>query len=348
MRKSETHSASRQHGFTLVEIMVGLVIGMLATVIIMQVLSVFEAQKRTTTGTADAQTNGNIALYSISRDLQMAGFPLISLGDPKVPDSPYECGEIPAPAMSFGATGFNSIFPITLNDNVNGAGPNDSPSDQITIRYGNASGGGLPTTITGVSGATTVSVLNSMACNKDDTALIMLGALCALTTVSDVIDATSITLVDNSAMAFGAAANGANISCLGRWGEIVYAVSNGNLERNGVPAMTGIVNLQAQYGISLNASSKVVSNWVDATGAWAAPSVDDRKRIKAVRIAVVARNAKREPEEVTQAVAWSGSASNIPPTIALNGDADWKHYRYRVFETVIPLRNVVWAARSFK
>ena len=61
----------REAGFTLVELMVGLTIGMLATVVIMQVLSVFEAQKRSTTGTADAQTNGGIALYTITRDLQM-------------------------------------------------------------------------------------------------------------------------------------------------------------------------------------------------------------------------------------------------------------------------------------
>ena len=64
------HSRLRQAGFTLVEIMVGMVIGMLATIVILQVLSVFETQKRTTTGTADAQTNGSIALYNISREMQ--------------------------------------------------------------------------------------------------------------------------------------------------------------------------------------------------------------------------------------------------------------------------------------
>ena len=83
-----------QAGFTLVEIMVGLAIGMLATIVIMQVLSVFETQKRTTTGTADAQTNGNIALYNIERELQMAGYSLIPVGLPSVADSALECHHI--------------------------------------------------------------------------------------------------------------------------------------------------------------------------------------------------------------------------------------------------------------
>ena len=33
-----------------------------------------------------------------------------------------------------------------------------------------------------------------------------------------------------------------------------------------------------------------------------------------------------------------------PPTIDLSpGDANWARYRYRVFETIIPLRNVIWS-----
>src|SRR5471032_700320 len=77
MKPNSRRSASYQAGFTLVELMVGMGIGMLATVIILQVMSVFEAQRRTTTGTADAQTNGGIALYNITRELQMAGYPML-------------------------------------------------------------------------------------------------------------------------------------------------------------------------------------------------------------------------------------------------------------------------------
>jgi type IV pilus assembly protein PilW len=66
--------ASHQRGVTLIELMVGMVIGMLAILVISQVLLVSEGQKRTTTGGADAQVNGALALYTLQRDIQTAGY----------------------------------------------------------------------------------------------------------------------------------------------------------------------------------------------------------------------------------------------------------------------------------
>lgn len=85
-------------GFSLIEIMVGLAIGLLGVLVIMQVASIFEGQKRSTTSGADAQTTGSIAFYTMGRDLRRAGFgmsePLAigctvkrSLNDNPTPDS---------------------------------------------------------------------------------------------------------------------------------------------------------------------------------------------------------------------------------------------------------------------
>ncbi len=63
-----------QQGFTLVEIMVAMVIGMLSIIIMMQMFSQFEGQKRTTTGGDDAQNAGSIALYGIQQNIQQAGY----------------------------------------------------------------------------------------------------------------------------------------------------------------------------------------------------------------------------------------------------------------------------------
>ena len=42
--------------------------------------------------------------------------------------------------------------------------------------------------------------------------------------------------------------------------------------------------------------------------------------------------------------AWEGSATSPAPAIGLsNGDANWNKYRYRVFQTIVPLRNVIWS-----
>jgi type IV pilus assembly protein PilW len=346
------HKGLRQRGFTLVEIMVGMVIGMLATIVIIQVLSVFETQKRSTTGTADAQTNGSIALYSISREMQNAGYPLMPAAS-----SALECTTV-----TYGATGISSISPVTITD---GGG---TASDSITIRYGTTRGGGVPSPIGAspvgnvVTLGTAVSPGSNFGCAVDDISLIANGTTCALSTVtalSSGVTPPTVTLQNVTA-----AAAGANFACLGTWNEIVYRVSSGSLQRAGVDSVADIVNIQAQYGISAaglantNPLFNQVTQWVDATagGTWETPSVTNRNRIKAIRIAIVARNAKMEPAAVTSVCsstttaaptglcAWEGSAASPAPSIDLSvSDGNWASYRYRVFETIIPLRNMFWS-----
>ena len=331
--KPSNNRVLHQTGFTLVELMVGLTIGMLATVVIMQVFSVFEAQKRTTTGTADAQTNGGIALYNIGRELQVAGYPLMPTAN-----SPLECTTLNVNGAA-DATVPNRLTPVAITDGA---------SDTLTLRYGDSLMGGVFTQIT----AAGPTVSNNFGCQAGDTAIAVStdGLTCDMTGVLTAPSATPtiITLAN--------ATTGVQLACLGIWNEITYAVNNGNLQRNGQDSVAGIVNLQAQYGVSATANSNQVTAWVDATGGiWAAPTVANRNRIKAIRIAVVARNPKMEPGNVTAACssttaaaptglcAWAGSVASPAPAIDLSADANWQRYRYRVFETIIPLRNVIWS-----
>lgn len=218
-----------------------------------------------------------------------------------------------------------------------------------------------------------------MGCQLNDRTLIYVGANCAMSTATAVAVSAvppTITLQNTSV-----AVSKAKLACLGTWNEVTYRVNGGNLERcelttatlNGgncslvtpnadfVPIVAGVVNIQAQYGVSAAANSNLVTQWVDASGGtWAAPTVTNRNRIKAIRIAIVARNAKVEPNAVTSACssttaaaptglcAWDATSANPSiaspaPTIDLSADTKWQHYRYRVFETIIPLRNVIWS-----
>lgn len=357
MKSSNQHPFYYQAGFSLVEIMVGLVIGLLATLVIMQVFSVFEGQKRTTTGTSDAQTNGSIALYTIGRELQSAGFALQPTAD-----SPLECTALAIDA----ATGVGSLFPVTITDGGALAGA----SDGITIRYGSTNTGGIATPITSTIVGMDAPVNNNQGCQVNDIAIIINGVTsCNLTKVTGPTDiaippvpsippnTTRITLQNTTG-----AVPLANIACLGTWNEITYRVNNNALERNGVPSVMDIVNIQAQYGISAAANSNKVTQWVDASGAtWAAPTVVNRNRIKAVRIAVVARNGLLEKENVTSTCttnkgtvnngpcAWDDTDFDPAPIIDLSKNSDgsnnpdWQRYRYRVYESVIPLRNMIWS-----
>lgn len=59
--------ANKQAGFSLIEVMVGLVVSLLVSLVIMQVFAVFEGQKRSTSGTADAQTRQHRTVQSAAR-----------------------------------------------------------------------------------------------------------------------------------------------------------------------------------------------------------------------------------------------------------------------------------------
>ncbi|MDO9364798.1 MAG: PilW family protein [Methylotenera sp.] len=350
-----------QAGFSLIEIMVGLVIGLLVTLVIMQVFSVFEGQKRTTMGTADAQTNGNIALYNVQRDVQLAGYGLPVFAKT---NSPLLCTSL----------GTSALSPVTITDGGAGAGA----SDTVTVRYGTTPLGGVPVTIgpptTTAAPAVMVGVDNNMGCQVGDSAIIISDASCVLTRVIGPTDiavpavasasgTVNIELEDGTDVT-----SGASISCMGGWNAFTYAVNNNQLERNGAPNVADIVNMQAQYGISAAGNNNQITSWVDATGAtWgAAMTVASRNRIKAVRIAIVARNGLLEKENVTAVCsstadanptglcAWDATSANPvtaspAPEIDLskNADgtdnADWRRYRYRVYETIIPIRSMIWS-----
>ncbi|MBT9523222.1 MAG: PilW family protein [Dechloromonas sp.] len=334
-----------QAGMGLVELMVAMVIGLFTTLVIMQVFSVFEGDKRTTTSGADAQTNGMIALYNIKRQVAMAGFglPTFSTKNP-----PLQCSD---PNLASGGV---NLFPVAIADGGNAAGA----SDTVSIRIGSSLNGGVPFFAAENAVATNILVKNSMACQVNDVAIVSTGTNCTFTKVTAVPDATHVTFQSNVT----AAKDSTSIACLGNWTEFSYLVNNGQMRLrttvNGVNAeaqnVEGIVNIQVQYGVSNAANSNDIAQWVDATGAWEAPNISTRNRIKAIRVAVVARSGLLERDNVTAVCsslssanptglcAWEGTAASPAPEIDLSDDANWQRYRYRVYETIVPLRNVIW------
>ncbi len=338
-RHERSSLSNQQSGFSLVELMVGLVIGLLVTLVITQTFSVFEGQKRSSTGTADAQTNGNIALYNIQRDVQVAGFGLPAID---ADNSPFKCGvgfsydDPDTPAVESIA-----LFPISIADG--GAG-----SDEITVAYGNSATAGLPTKLPGAPSLPVISVGTNIGCRVNDVAVIVKEGVCATTKVVALTSQDKIEVIEDAGGTVAAAATaGASISCLGTWQSVVYEVANSMLLRNGEPSVAEIVNIQAQYGVSDTAGDNKVTAWVNPVGTWAEGALTeaDRTRIKAVRVAVVARNGLLEKTNVTAAapIAWADTLGSAAPLIDLTADADWQRYRYRVYETIIPLRNMIWS-----
>lgn len=344
--------AQRQSGVSLVEIMVALVIGLVVTLIINQVLSTYEGQKRTTSGTSDAQTTGALALDAIQRETLMAGYGL-NLLRTNDSDNPFGC-------TNFVPTAFRP-FPLRIIDGGTAAGA----SDRVFIAYADTMTGGIP-----VNRNTFGAMIG---CTNGERALVVDGATCTLTTIARVAGAAPAP--DN----VNATANpsGRPFTCLGQWRQVEFRVNGTNLERieslnagaaqPAAPIGSDIVALKAQYGISSASNDNRIVQWVPATGTWADASLTpaNRARIKAIRIAVVARNNLLERANVTTACSsttaanptglctWDATSANPDtaspaPALNLTHIPDWQRYRYRVFETIIPMRNVIWAKGSLQ
>lgn len=128
----------------------------------------------------------------------------------------------------------------------------------------------------------------------------------------------------------------------------------------GVDAIaTEVVQMQAQYGVSDNATSDVVTQWVEATGAtWGGtPAPDDVARIKALRVVVVTRARQPDPQPVSSPCTNAAGVANVGPcsfqdaaapvidlsAVPAAAGRTWRNYRYRVLKAVIPLRTVIWS-----
>ncbi|ADE12313.1 prepilin-type N-terminal cleavage/methylation domain-containing protein [Sideroxydans lithotrophicus] len=144
------HITVRNHhharGFTLVEIMVAMVIGMLGIIIMMQMFSLFEGQKRTTSGGDDALNAGAIAMYGIQQNVQQAGYCFASATS----------AAVAAPTLSWnGAT----LSPVMINyAPLAISGVRDTNTDTLMVAYGNDAC--APESASGVAAAgNTINVL---------------------------------------------------------------------------------------------------------------------------------------------------------------------------------------------
>lgn len=345
-------------GFSLVEIMVGMAIALISTLIVMQVFATFEGQKRTTTGGADAQTNGSLALFTIERDLRMAGYGFNS-------GNALGCKV----NRAFNST---SLTPLTLAPVliVNAAG-----GDTITLTASNKTGWSIPATITTDHPPTATNFfLNSTLGMVAGDLVIAFepGKDCTLLEITGIPSGT-IQIHHQNTSPWNPPGgqnifpqpdgyrSGAMLINLGSIENRTYHLNSAlslvfseynsatNLSTDQLIA-PDIVNLQAQYGFDTRTGTQTdarIDTWademVDADGSGISGNSGDFARLYAVRFAVLARNGTKEKpladgtcNITSTAPTWSGGSFSMAQV------ANWQCYRYKVFETVVPLRNLIW------
>lgn len=360
-------SLSATQGFSLIELLIGLVISLIATLAISNVFSQFESGKRRIGAGADAQTNASLAVFSIQRDLQNAGYGLPVFKK----TTPFNC---PLSTKITQDTIEMDLSPVLITDGGN-------TRDEIRVRYGTASLGGAYIDLTSITinGANANGMLfentNIKQFTDGDVILLQDAEKCSLgkatvnATSGALTGVTSLTTaIGNDRVVTANPTTTTVLANLGQWNEYKFKIEDSyELSRTGgypsaatfpdktaVPIVSGIVALQAQYGVSDAAlNTNRIANWVDATDDFAIGGITLAKRnlIKAVRVAVVAQDGAMQKTNVSQAC--NGAAAGLnkvciwindttPKSVDLSAIPNWQRYRYKVYETAIPLRNVLW------
>lgn len=372
----------RAVGFSLVEIMVGLAIGMLAVIVILQVFALSEGRKRTTTSGGDAQSNGALMIYQLQRDIGQAGYGFAA-------PSMFNCN-VSWPVAS-GATIATAVplAPVTINPATTIIPAGDPNTDRLLIVFGNGNGQPQGNTITAQASAVyTVQMPSSFtpgAVGVGDK--VIAGPTPPATCGTLIVDRITAVAANTVTAAVGSA--GTILYNLGPSPTVrAYAVRGGNLTvcdymlndcgldaNKGNPAIWvqiagNIVSLRAQYARDTTATMDAIPDVFDqiTPGSVAdtsgIPSTCGWSRTSAIRIAVVARSNQFEKGLVTTTALNVGSPNNAPDwdgdkTVAGNVpvqfvgatgylgpdtavDEPWKHYRYKVSQTLVPIRNVTW------
>jgi type IV pilus assembly protein PilW len=349
---------------SLVELMVGIAVGLLVVVAASGSLSFFEGQRNTSLSGNAAMNSGVMAGYLLQRDLRNAGVGLMNA-------TQIACNTLNV--FYSGATKANGlpVAPVLITDG--GAG-----SDSISIFFAASVLGSAPVQLTrGLTAATDNLHVNSTSGLQQGDVVLIAGASgadpCSVAQLSAVTPTgTDVELAHTSggsypfnpadpAGAFTTAPLYAAGGAVLRTGSGItwrsYSVDNTNalvaadrITGNTIKVATNVLSMQAQYGITDGISNEI-RQWVDATNEWDstlgpldAPHI---ARIRAVRFSVIVRSAKKELARDASGVCTTTTAAPQPwpdaPAMDLSANPDWGCYRYQVYASIAPLKNVVWS-----
>ncbi|HEY1460920.1 MAG TPA: PilW family protein [Casimicrobiaceae bacterium] len=349
------HRANRlraQVGFSLIEIMVGIVIGMIAVLVIYQVFSAAEGLRRNTTSVGDAQQNGLLSSFMLNIEVANA-----SNG---IADAMTELGACAATADI--ATTFRPI-PLLITDG-------GASSDSFTVNYSLSQRVVTPVQFSqNAAAGAPYEVISPNGFKTDDLILAISSstpAVCDLTRVVSVAaDPGSVNPLDQlsgqvkvthtgAPDAFTADAVLLNLGPKSSGQRVTFDVNAGVLrstslwDSNGAPTAqppnpiaSNVVMMKLMYGIDNGAGGVT---WNAAVGAWSPANVlaadnTTLKKIRAIRLGIVVQG-----EQFDKALALetpSPTWTLFTPDVNLTG-ALLPGFRYRTYETIIPLRNPVW------
>lgn len=357
-------AVARQGGVSLLELLVGIVISMLTVLVITQVFLNSEKQRRAPAAGANTQINGILALDAIQRDVRQSGYGLG--GGPWM----GQCKTAASTAAAAVGLSALSLAPVAITPG-SGTTPSDSidvlssgkidAAMQIKLAETHESGNSaflIPATMGVETGDwLIVTTKSGLECAAFQAQAISISAPWGITpsaSVGSTFDAESY--LSN----MGAAPIRRRWSVAGS-DTSAFSLQMTNLATNAATpsandAYPDVVLLRALYAKDTDANGSI-----DTYNTTAPTNRTEWEQVMGVRLSLVVRSPEWSQEAVTlKPIQWdlgtatvSGSAKcpadathncielGLTHTVAKDSD-EWQHYRYRMYESLIPLRNLIW------
>ncbi len=283
-----------QAGFTLAELMISMLLGLLSIGAVLKMYQVNGQTYRTQTAVSALQQSARYAFDLLSYELRMAGFTGCSNLDVVTPNVLATS----APAWPANEVGQR----IAGSEGASGA------TDTLSIARGSGCGAQLTTAMSSASDI--LRAEDASLCNWSAGALLMVTDCEAV----DVFEATSISTASGSTHISHAASANTSASFSKAFGTEAQVMSlelnnfsiatapSGEpaLFRNGEPVVEGIENLQIRYGIDTNAD-RAVDQYV------AANAVTDWSSVLSVEINLLLRTAQDNLAPEPQTYVFAGT-----------------------------------------
>ena len=341
---------SRLRAASLVDALVGLAVAMLSLVIVYQAFVATDAVRRNAATAADAHGSAAFALFTLAAQITGAG-----AGWASAARSLDTC-----PAIADVATTLRPVAVLITE----GGGANRP--DSLVVRQTFARRLALPVAVAAAADAGThVRAQSPDGFTAGDRIVAVTRTGNCVTTQVSAVTAPSAGIVDLThtgiaidlpittvLLDLGAASRASTL----RFDVLAETLRSQDLANGDapVPLTSNVVNLKFQYGIDSDGDG-ALDTWAraDAAGAWspaallAAPRAT-LERIKAIRVGIIVR-AERIDRTLARDFHWvlfdcalddkAACPGRLEGTIP--GSANGS-YRYRMLETVVPLRNVIW------
>lgn len=371
MYKNFSPSCSTSKGFTLIELMVGLAVSLILTVIMYQMFANDELRNRRMTDVSAQTQNSGLALLMLERHIRNAGAGFATV-DP-ASSSPLLNSALGCQLTT--TAGTFSFAPINVRNGADGA-----TTDSLDVMYGTGAKNTLPYAVDAVAGGgLTLTLKNTQGIAINDWVLVANAATAGSTCYIAKVTATALNAASNNTIygsitidsAVTAGVTTYQVFNLGPSPQLLRFALNStgnalmqtNLLTNAVSVFAdNVVNFQIQLGVDTN-TDNVTDSWSEPPASIVPPATRGTtlaagsigfNQIKLLRVGIVTRNEVAEvPTGASCTTAGStapavlpaqnavGTVPAMPTSVAYTYSGKALCYRYRTSSMLMPIVNLI-------